>query len=102
MQAKLQAAADAGDVIALWKTDGLGLPVYGSKQVPQAQPGRIHTERGPIKLCNPGTLHASLEPAQWKGARCWVVALRGPVEVGNAQFGALEREVIAEFLPKAA
>jgi hypothetical protein len=58
--------------------------------------GDIQKEAGPLQLCEPGTLHATLIPPKWKGERWWIVALKGEVVGNDEKYGALEREIIGE------
>ena len=64
----------------------------------KAEPGVVHTAPGPLNLCHAGTLHATLIPPKWKGARWWIVALIGEVVGGDEKMGALEREILGECL----
>ena len=61
--------------------------------------GLVQTERGPLKLCERGTLHATLLPPQWKGTRRWIVALTGEIVGDCEKYGALSREILGEALP---
>jgi len=84
-----------GATIAYWCSDSQGRPCNGGRGNPVA-PGHIDTERGPLALCERGTLHATQIPPKWKGDRLWVVALIGDV-VGDAEkLGGLIREAIGE------
>jgi len=56
----------------------------------------VHTAPGPLNLCNPGTLHATLLPPKWKGERWWIVALIGDVIGDEEKYGALTREILGE------
>jgi hypothetical protein len=62
--------------------------------------GMIEEELGPLRPCHAGALHATMQPAKWKGERLWVVALYPPVEaVDDDKFASLKREIIAEIVP---
>ena len=83
--------------LALWKSDAHGKPANGGFYDEAARPGLRQTVPGPLKLCENGTLHATLMPGKWKGERLWLVALEGEV-VGNAEkMGALTREILGEI-----
>jgi hypothetical protein len=97
--ARLKALQAEGAVIAYWGSDAQGKPCNGGRGK-AVSPGHIDTEKGPLVLCERGTLHATHIPPRWKGDRLWVVALTGDV-VGDAEkFGALSREVIGEAIFK--
>jgi hypothetical protein len=51
---------------------------------------------GPLQLCGPGALHATMNPDKWKGDRLWLVALHGEVQFQDDKVGALKREILAE------
>ena len=60
----------------------------------------IEEEKGPLKPCQAGALHATMKPQDWKGERLWVVALYPPVvKVDDNKFASLKREIIAEIIP---
>jgi hypothetical protein len=82
---------------AYWRSNENGLPANGGKGT-KAEPGVIHKESGPLRLCERGTLHATLIPPKWKGERWWIVALHGEVIGDDEKFGCLEREIIGECL----
>jgi hypothetical protein len=52
--------------------------------------------KGPLEVCTPNALHATLSPWKWKGERCFVVALIGEVQEQEDKMGALKREILAE------
>ena len=83
--------------IAYWRSDSEGRPANGGRADP-VKPGDIQREKGPLQLCNKGTLHATLLPPKWKGERWWIVALKGEVVGDDDKYGALEREIIGECL----
>ena len=80
----------------LWKSNAEGRPANGGIEVRPATPGLKQEAVGPLELCTPHCLHATLKPSKWKGERLWIVALEGEV-VGDAEkMGALKREIICE------
>ena len=80
----------------LWKSNADGRPANGGIEVRPAIPGLKQEAVGPLELCTPHCLHATLKPSKWKGERLWIVALEGEV-VGDAEkMGALKREIICE------
>jgi len=81
--------------LAYWRSDKNGNPANGGSGV-QAAPGVIHEEKGPLSLCERGTLHATLNPPKWKGERWWIVALHGEVVGDDEKMGCLRREIIGE------
>jgi len=83
--------------IAYWRSDSEGRPANGGRGH-SVKPGDIQKEKGPLNLCSPGTLHATLLPPKWKGERWWIVALKGEVIGDDEKYGALEREIIGECL----
>jgi hypothetical protein len=87
---------EAGATIAVWRSNANGQPSNGGGKIEAAAPGVVHTSPGPLNLCNPGTLHATLLPPKWKGERWWIVALTGEVVGDEDKFGALSREIIGE------
>ena len=96
---RLRVLCAAGATIAFWRSNEDGQPSNGGQHLgTPAGPGVIHSAPGPLTLCRPGTLHASLLPSRWRGARTWIVALIGEVVGGEEKYGALRREVIGEAL----
>jgi hypothetical protein len=91
-----QRARDAGAVLALWKSRADGRPANGGS-LPPVKVGDIHETRGPLMLCEAGTLHATFKPHKWRGERWWVVALYGEIAVADDKVGALKREILAEL-----
>ena len=89
----------AGAVLAFWKSDALGRPANGGCDILERSIGHVDAVDGPLRLCSPHALHATLEPGNWEGTRLWVVALYGPVIEDGAKRGALRREIIAEVKP---
>lgn len=88
--------ADPNVFLAFWRSSRDGGPANGGSMQETAQPGLIQRIPGPLRLCGPGALHATLNPDQWKGDRLWIVALRGGVAFDGDKVGALEREIICE------
>ena len=86
----------ADSFIALWLSDKDGKPANGGICTEAARVGLIQETKGPLSLCNPGTLHATLHPAKWKGDRVWIVAMHGELAFGDNKIGALKREILAE------
>ena len=97
-RAKLSAAKASGAIIAFWRSTSDGTPANGGSHIEPAAPGVIHTAAGPLELCTAGTLHATLIPPKWNGARYWVVALHGPVIGDEEKYGCLKREILGEAL----
>ena len=81
--------------LALWKSNADGTPANGGRDM-VAQVGLVQHVDGPLELCGPHALHATLQPEKWKGDRVWIVALEGEVIGDAAKLGALKREIIAE------
>ncbi|MDE2473164.1 MAG: hypothetical protein KGL35_31770, partial [Bradyrhizobium sp.] len=75
-----------------------GQPANGGSKLDMPAPGIIHTAQGPLNLCSPGTLHATLIPPKWKGERWWLVALHGAVIGDDEKYGCLKREILGECL----
>jgi hypothetical protein len=82
--------------LAFWKSDRNGMPSNGGSGVEAARPGLLQKVSGPLRLCGPRALHATLHPDKWRGDRLWIVALHGDVDVQDDKVGALEREIIGE------
>jgi hypothetical protein len=87
-----------GAKIAFWRSNEAGDACNGGALATPVSPGVIHKEKGPLRLCERGTLHATLIPPKWKGSRVWIVALLGAVVGDDEKYGALEREIIGEAL----
>jgi hypothetical protein len=98
-RARLTALQAAGALIAYWCSDASGKPCNGGRGK-AVSPGHVDTEKGPLALCERGTLHATQIPPKWQGERLWVVALTGDVIGDEEKFGALSREVIGEAIFK--
>jgi hypothetical protein len=98
-QREAAARADqAASVIAFWKSDKRGLPSNGGSASEAAKPGLVQTESGPLVICRPGALHATLQPEKWRGERLWIVALYGEVLWQDDKCAALKREILGEVL----
>ena len=85
----------AGAKICYWRSTADGTPANGGHAAP-VKPGDVQKEKGPLRLCNSGTLHATMIPPKWNGDRWWIVALIGEVVGDDEKYGALEREIIGE------
>ena len=94
---RLAALKKAGAKICYWRSDAQGHPANGGS-APPVKVGDVQKEKGPLRLCNRGTLHATLIPPKWNGDRWWIVALKGEVVGDDEKYGALEREIIGEAL----
>ena len=92
---RLENLRASGATIAFWKSDKDGRACNGGKNA-RVTVGTVETAKGPLALCNSGTLHATLLPPKWKGERWWVVALIGEVVSDEDKFGALKREILGE------
>jgi hypothetical protein len=49
-----------------------------------------------LRICQRGTLHATVVPPKWKGERWWIVAMIGEVAWDDDKCGALTREILGE------
>jgi hypothetical protein len=95
-KARLTQLQKAGAKIAFWRSGTDGQPSNSGGKIEAAAPGVIHTSPGPLKICEKGTLHATLIPPKWKGERWWIVALHGEVVGDDEKYGCLKREIIGE------
>jgi hypothetical protein len=95
---RLAELRNLGATIAYWRSDKQGQPANNGQRIEAAAPGVVHTAPGPLNLCSPGTLHATLTPEKWNGERWWIVALIGEVAKSDDKLGALKREIIGEAL----
>jgi hypothetical protein len=86
-----------GATLAFWRSKEDGRPANGGIADP-VKVGTVQTEKGPLILCQRGTLHATLIPPKWEGERWWIVALTGEVVGDDEKFGALSREILGEAL----
>ena len=93
---KAKELEEAGAILAFWRSDRYGKPCHGGSG-PARRVGTIDTEKGPLKPCDKGALHATLEPNEWGGDRLWVVAMYPPIEhVGSDKIASLKREILAD------
>ena len=83
--------------VAFWKSDKSGRPCNGGSSSP-VEIGQIQKASGPLNLCHANTLHATLNPAKWKGDRLWIVAMHGEIQQDGDKVGALVREIVAEVI----
>jgi hypothetical protein len=97
-QERLATLQAEGATLAFWRSDNKGQSSNGGRSIESAAPGVVHKISGPLKLCGPGALHATLIPSKWKGERWWIVALTGQVIWEDDKCGALEREILGEAL----
>jgi len=97
-RARMATLEKAGALLAFWRSTQDGQSANGGRKIESAAPGVVHKIKGPLALCGPGALHATLIPPKWQGERWWVVALIGEVIGDDEKYGALEREIIGECL----
>jgi hypothetical protein len=97
LRQRLAAFQDAGVPIAFWRSDKRGCACNGGRNGP-VRPGAIEEIVGPLRICTAHGLHATLNPAKWKGERWWIVALHGEVQRRDDKLASLKREVIGECL----
>lgn len=95
--AALAGTVPNGATLAFWKSGADGRPCNGGKGEP-VKKGDRQKILGPLELCGPRALHATLRPDQWKGERLWLVALYGEVLSDGDKLGALEREILGEVV----
>jgi hypothetical protein len=89
---------DKSVVIAFWRSDAQGQSANGGHhRMEPARVGLTHEVKGPLRLCSPNALHASLTPQQWEGDRWWVVALHEPVKSDGTKVGSLKRTFLEEW-----
>ena len=98
IRSRLAALQAQGATLAFWRSDSQGQPANNGGRIEAAAPGVVHTAPGPLAVCNPGTLHATVIPPKWKGSRWWIVAMLGEVQWQDDKCGALKREIIGEAL----
>ena len=84
--------------VAIWRSDQDGYSANGGTKTQPARPGLVQEVQGPLKACSSRALHGSLNPAQWKGDRWWIVALHEPVVRQNDKIASLKRTIICELL----
>ena len=85
-------------VVAFWRSNSDGTPANGGS-MPPAAVGLTQEVPGPLRLCGPNALHATLDPGAWKGDRWWVVALHRPVIEQEDKLGSLKRTIVADLGP---
>jgi hypothetical protein len=93
------AQARAGETVTLawWRSGPDGQSANGGHPMARpAAPGVIHEVHGPLRLCGPRALHASLRPSAWSGDRWWVVGLLGDITRDGDKAGALRRLIVEE------
>ena len=96
----VRAAVEDGQTVHLawWRSGRDGQSANGgTPTLAPAAPGVLHEVTGPLQLCTGRALHASLNPAEWKGDRWWVVALFDPVARQGSKAGSLKRLIVAEL-----
>ena len=81
--------------IAFWRSDKHGKPSNGGSGDPVGV-GSIQEIAGPLALCGPSALHATMNPGKWSGERVWIVALHGEVIHQDDKCGSLKREILGE------
>ena len=86
----------AGATLAFWRSDANGCPANGGSGT-KAHVGLVEAIAGPLELCTPRALHATMTPNKWKGERLWIVALYPPIAVDDDKCGSLKREFLAEI-----
>jgi hypothetical protein len=82
--------------VAFWWSDGNGMPSNGGSSSEPARPGLIQRETGYLQICQPGALHATIQPEKWKGSRLWLVALSGEIQYQGDKLAAKTREILCE------
>ena len=82
--------------IAFWMSDSHGRPANGGSGT-VATEGLVEKIRGPLKICTPNALHATLDPPKYEGERLWLVDMRGELQFSDDKIGALERKIIGEL-----
>jgi len=94
---RLDALKAAGAVLAFWRSGPSGCPTNHPGDRTPRSAGAIEHVQGPLLLCSKRALHATLNPAAWRGDRLWVVALYPPVETDGDTLGSLKREIVCEI-----
>ena len=84
--------------VAIWRSDQDGYSANGGTKTQPARPGLVQEVQGPLEACSSRALHGSLNPAQWKGDRWWIVALHEPVVRQDDKIASLKRTIICELL----
>jgi hypothetical protein len=95
----LEATADGSNItLAWWRSGTDGYSANGGKHHGQpATPGLVQEVTGPLELCSPRALHASVSPGRWKGDRWWIVGLYHPIAQDGDKAGSLKRLIIEEL-----
>ena len=83
-------------MLAFWRSRADGSPSNGGGGGVR-KAGDVEAVAGPLQLCTPHALHATLQPWQWRGERIWAVALYPPVAKADDKLGSLKREILAEL-----
>ena len=110
VHARVRKVLKEGATLAYWNSDAHGRPANHKPEPfaahafdPEqwtAYPGAVQTVKGPLEMCGPHALHATMQPHKWAGSRVWLVALWGEVQEQGNKFGALKREIICEIFPE--
>jgi hypothetical protein len=100
-QERYAAVQRRGARIAFWCSRPDGRPANGGRGAAR-KAGDVEQIEGPLELCGPRALHATLRPDKWDGERVWVVALFGEVAEREDKLGALHREILGEAWTKGA
>ena len=90
---------EQGAVLAFWRSDIAGRAANHSQYDagPERKVGTLEELPGPLEPCTRNALHATLQPAKFKGDRLWIVAMYPPVvRVDNEKMASLKREILAE------
>ena len=95
-RARFQTILTKNIPLAFWRSNANGQPSNGGSPIITAAPGVVHKTNGPLRLCENGTLHATMIPPKWIGERVWIVALHGKVIGDDEKFGCLKREILGE------
>jgi len=103
VQARVRKVLKEGAILAYWNSDAQGRPANHKPEHPEqwtAAPGLVQKVRGPLQVCGPHALHATLTPHKWAGCRVWLVALWGEVQSAEDKLGSLKREILCEVFPE--
>ena len=82
--------------VSFWRSDKRGRPTNGGSGQ-SVQVGTVQEVAGPLSICGPQAVHATMNPDKWKGKRIWIVALFGEVIHDENKCGALKREILGEL-----
>lgn len=85
-----------GLVLAIWRSNRDGTPANGGGGEPVCE-GLVQEVEGPLELCSPRALHATLAPLKWQGERWWIVGLHEPVAYGEDKIGSLKRTILKDL-----